>query len=84
MLNNNMDIGAFSQLGIGIATLVILWFVVRYFIDALTRKDEYIKEVTRDFTQTINNHMKHETDAFTSLAKAIEKLTKKIDAKPKK
>ena len=78
-----MDIQTFSQLGVGLATLAILWLVVKYFIDAITKKDDYIAKIVGDFNLTINNHMKHETQAFSNLAKAIDHLTRKID-KPKK
>lgn len=79
-----MDIASFSQLGIGVATLAILWFVVKYFIEALTKKDDYISKIIEDFNAAINNHMKHETDAFNNLVKVIDKLTKRIDKTTKK
>jgi len=81
-----MDIQTFSQLGMGMATLLILWFVVKYFIEALTKKDNYIKEIVKDFNITINNHIIHETEqakkntvALKSLTRAITSLTKKLD-----
>lgn len=74
-----MDISAFSQLGIGLATLLILWFVVKYFIEALTKKDEYIAKIVGDFTVTITNHIVHETKAQNNTAKALEGLTKAIN-----
>ena len=83
---DTMDIAAFSQLGIGVATLVILWIVVRYFIEALTKKDDYISEIVKEFNITINNHINHSTQAadrttkaLTALTRAISKLTKDLD-----
>ena len=74
-----MDITAFSQLGIGLATLLILWFVVRYFIETLTRKDEYIAKIVDNFTVTIANHIAHETAAQNKTSKALDGLTKAIN-----
>ena len=73
-----MDINAFSQLGIGIATLAILWLVVKYFIEALTKKDDYIQKVVDSFNLTINNHINHATKSQDSQTRALNKLTKAI------
>ena len=73
-----MNIGEFSQLGIGLATLLILWFVVRYFIEAINRKDSYIMELVKSFNDTINNHMKKETESFDALTRTIKKISDKI------
>lgn len=85
-----MDIASFSQLGIGVATLVILWIVVKYFIEALTKKDEYITKIVSDFNLTINNHIDHQTDAanktnkaLTALTRAINKMSTRIDEQNK-
>lgn len=78
-----MDVQTISQLGMGGATLLILWFVVKYFIDTLQKKDAYIKEIVKDFNTTINNHIVHQaeqskkqTAAFKSLTRAIGNLVK--------
>jgi hypothetical protein len=83
---NPMDIQTFSQLGMGMATLLILWFVVKYFIDTLGKKDDYIKEIVKEFHTTINNHITHQTEqakketaALRSLTRAINTLVKKIE-----
>ena len=80
-----MDIQSFSQLGIGLATLLILWFVVKYFIEATNKKDAYIKELVTSFNITINNHIDHsikqsakETTVLNSLVKAINSLVKSM------
>lgn len=73
-----MDIATFSQLGIGLATLVILWIVVRYFIEALTKKDAYIQEIVKSFNTTINNHIDHQTKAADKNTKALNSLVKAI------
>ena len=85
----NMDISTFSQLGIGLSTLVILWIVVKYFIEALTKKDEYIQTIVKEFNMTINNHIDHATKAqidmtrsLDALAKAVNKLTLQGKKKP--
>ena len=80
-----MDIAAFSQLGIGPSTLLLLWFVARFFIETLTKKDEQISKIVEEFTVTIANHIVHETVAQNKTAKALENLTEAISkwAKPK-
>lgn len=74
-----MDIATFSQLGIGLATLLILWIVVRYFIEALTKKDAYIEKVVDQFNTTINNHIDHQTKAADETNEALHSLTKAVD-----
>ena len=80
-----MDIATFSQLGIGLATLFILWIVVRYFIEALGKKEENDNKKTAAFTstinkfnKTINNHINHQTAAALEQKKAMEALTEAI------
>jgi hypothetical protein len=73
-----MDVSLFSQLGIGLSTLVILWFVVKYFIEAMTKKDEYIIKLVEQFNTTINNHIQHQTAATEANADALKELTKAI------
>jgi len=73
-----MDFAAISQLGIGVATLAILWLVVKYFIEALTKKDEYIQRVVEAFNTTINNHIDHSTQSQDKQTKALNQLTKAI------
>lgn len=70
-----MDIPAFSQLGIGLATLFILWLVVKYFIEALSKKDAYIEKVVDNFSTTMNNHIDHETKAWESAKVSQDKTT---------
>lgn len=74
-----MDIATFSQLGIGLATLVILWLVVKYFIEAITKKDAYIQQIVKEFNTTINNHIDHQTQAANETRRALEALTKAIN-----
>ena len=80
-----MDIATFSQLGIGLATLFILWIVVRYFIEALSKKEEASLKTTKMFNQTIlrfnktiNNHIVHQTAAAHEQKEAMEALTTAI------
>jgi hypothetical protein len=75
----NMDISTFSQLGIGLSTLVILWIVVKYFIEALTKKDDYIQTIVKEFNVTINNHIDHSTQAQKEMTRTLESLVKAID-----
>jgi hypothetical protein len=74
-----MDVASFSQLGIGVATLVILWIVVKYFIEALTKKDDYIQVIVQNFNTTINNHIDHQTQQSAEMTRTIEALTRAIN-----
>ena len=69
-----MDYTGISQLGVAGITLIILWVVVRYFITAITRKDEQMTQIVKDFNTTISNYMAHETIAFNELSKGIKEL----------
>ena len=70
--------GDWTQLGIAGATLIILFFVIRYFISAMTKKDDQIIKMITDFNTTVSNHMDHQTDAFNALSNAIALLTQEI------
>jgi len=43
------DINLFANLGIGGVTLFIIWTVVKYFMAAIDKKDEYLKTLIDDF-----------------------------------
>lgn len=71
------EVQTFSQLGIGIATLAILYLVVKYFIEAMNKKDVYIQELVSNFNKTMNNHIVHETAQAKKQTKALDNFTKK-------
>lgn len=48
------EFARFSELGIGIATLFILFLVVKYFISAMESKDRQIMELIREFKGSID------------------------------
>ena len=82
-----MDIQNFSQLGIDLATLAILLLVVKYFIRALTKKDQYLKEIVggfqknvEGFNTTVNNHIEHETQQAQKQTEALNNLARTISA----
>lgn len=69
----------FANYGIAGITLVILFFIVKYFVAAMTKKDETIEkqfnQVVRageDFSKTVSNHMVHQEKAFEALVKEIK------------
>lgn len=70
--------GDWTQLGIAGLTLLILFFIVRYFVQAITLKDKQIIEMVKEFNETVSNHMEHQTAAFKGLSTAIKELTKEI------
>jgi hypothetical protein len=86
-----MDIKTFTDLGFGLSALAIIWFTVRYFIGALSEKDDYLKEIIKsfqtnvdNFNTTINNHIDHERAAAEHQTKALISLTKAVNALAKK
>ena len=74
-----MEIAA--QYGIAGVTLAILFFCIRYFVNAMTVKDKYIKDLVADFQKTINNHIQHQTEATGTLSEAIKELSRELRKK---
>lgn len=77
-----------TQFGIAGLTLAILFFIVRYFVAALTKKDDQILkkddqilEMTKMFNTTVNNHMSYSNQVLKDLTGAIQKLTTTIEKK---
>jgi hypothetical protein len=68
----------FTQLGFGLSALLIIFVVVKYFIAAITRKDEQIIKLVADFNTTISNHLTTETRAFNGLSKMVHLQTKML------
>lgn len=69
----------FTQLGIAGATLLILLIVVRFFIQAITKKDEYIKDITEKFSETINTHLTNENSAREKEMAALTQVIGVLD-----
>ena len=69
-----------SELGVGIASLLILWFVVKYFIKTIEHKDVQIEKMVASFNKTINNHIVHQTAAAKKETEALNHLTSAITA----
>lgn len=91
IIENVQNIELFSNLGLAGAALVIIGFIVRYFVQATTKKDQFIIDQTKEFTKqtaafnlTVKNHMNHSTEALDRLAKAIDHLATNNDKKNKK
>ena len=80
-----MDIAELTNLSVAGFTLLILFFIVKYFVQAMTSKDAYIAEITNAFNKTINNHLVHvteqskkETTALNKLSRGIADMTKEL------
>ena len=71
----------YTQFGIAGLTLGILFIIVKYFIEAINKKDAELITLIKDFNITISNHMTHENEAFRELTDAIRCITKKYDQK---
>lgn len=69
----------FTQLGIAGATLFILFLVVRFFIQAIEKKDAYIKEITEKFSDTVNTHLANETASRQQTMDALTYHTRILD-----
>jgi len=69
----------YTQLGIAGATLGILFLVVRYFIQAIDKKDSYITKITEQFSVTINTHLTNENEARKQEMAALTQVTGVLD-----
>lgn len=67
------ELQGFTQLGVAGITLAILFFIVRYFVDAMKAKDEHIYSATKEFTKVVGNHIDHSTKAMSELNKTLER-----------
>ena len=74
-----MDVSELTNLSVSGFTLLILFFIVKFFVASMTSKDAQIKEMTAGFNKTINNHIIHETIQRKRETEALESLTKAID-----
>lgn len=86
----------FTNLGIGGATLVIIWFIVKYFMSSLDKKDErltikddYIKGLIVDFQSHVEmcntnfiKHSQHTVKAMAKQTQTLDTLVKLITDKP--
>lgn len=68
----------YSQLGIAGLTLGILFFIVRWFVATISKKDKQILDITKDFTIVIENHIVHETEQAKKQTAALRGLTNAI------
>jgi hypothetical protein len=80
------NIQNWTELGVAMATLVILFFVVKWFCQSLDRKDAAMNKIIGDFNVTMTNHITHEisqrekeTNAIDKLSEVIERLLIKLD-----
>jgi hypothetical protein len=76
----------YTQLGVAGATLAILFFIIRYFVASLDKKDAYIKEMISEFQNHVeicnNNFMKF-GDHFAKISgkqtQALNNLITKVE-----
>jgi hypothetical protein len=67
------------QLGIAGATLGILLLVVRFFIQAIDKKDAYIQDITNKFSETVNTHLAHESAARAQEMATLTQVTQVLN-----
>ena len=75
-----MDFSELTNLSVAAITLGILFFITRYFVDAMKSKDSHIAKLTADFNKTINNHIDHETKQRKKETEVLERLTQAVEA----
>jgi len=88
LIYGKLKMDNYSQLGISGLTLGILFFIVRWFITTISRKDEQISHITDEFTKVVVNHIAHgivqskkETAVLSKLEKTINRLYERTDKK---
>uniref|UniRef100_A0A6H1ZDR6 Holin n=1 Tax=viral metagenome TaxID=1070528 RepID=A0A6H1ZDR6_9ZZZZ len=75
-----MDITQFAELGGLGASLVVLYLIVKMFINRIKEKDELfisrIKEKDELFTNIVSNHINHSTEVQQKFTDKLEENTK--------
>jgi len=66
-----MDLETLSQLTIGTAAVIVLWFVVRAFLQRLKERDEFLKLL-------IDNHFKHSQERDERIILILDRIYQKI------
>ena len=67
-----------TNLGVAGVTLAILFFIVRYFVSTLTKKDEYISIITKEFSTIVSNHLIHAVKAEEKMADSNQEVAKAL------
>jgi len=57
----------FAELGVGVASIAVILFIVKAFLSHLKAKDE-------KFTETVNNHINHSTAVNEQMVASNNKL----------
>ena len=64
-----------AQGGAAVATLVVVFWFLRFLREERTDRAEERKRSTDNFTNTINNHVAHHTEALEKQTDAINSLS---------
>jgi len=67
-----------TNLGVAGVTLAILFFIVRYFVSTLTKKDEYISTITKEFSTIVSNHLTHAVKVEEKMADSNQEVAKAL------
>ena len=62
----------FAELGVGVAAISVILFIVKAFLAHLKAKDE-------KFTETINNHINHSTAAIEKVVASNNRLSETLN-----
>jgi len=69
----------FIQLGVGGIAVVVVWFVVKRFLDSIDKKDKQVMEIVERFDKTITNHFHEDLESREKLRERLEQMGKKIE-----
>lgn len=67
-----IELVEFIQLGVSGVAIIVIFLIVKEFLS-------FIHKQENNFSDTINNHIKYDTEAKNKLEKSNEKLTTTID-----
>ena len=69
-----MDWIQFSQLGVGMGALAVLYFITKRFLEQSSKKDKWIQFIIEKFDTTVRNHIAHSSKIIKE-SNSIAKLT---------
>lgn len=73
-----MEQNLFTNLGVSGASLFIIWMIIRYFMQALDKKDEYIKNLIELFQSHVELCNKNFIESSKMVTKSSDKQTQAI------
>ena len=78
-----MEASNLTQLGVSGVVLAILFFIVRWFVQHITTKDQRLYDITEKFNETVSNHIDHSTKAMEKLGEQLLSMRGSLDTNNK-